>query len=163
MKLYGPRQAVLVTCRGKVEILGRVKEKDNIISVAWHTPLSVEPFMYAIAVGKTRFSLKLIKESGVFAVNFISKKMQEEVVYCGRHSGEHLDKFSETGLKKEECEKIDCPRLADALGYLECEVVDEIETGDHVLFIAKVINSKLEKEDKRLFHITGNEFTTTTD
>ena len=163
MKVYGPRQAVLVTCRGKVKILGRVTEKDNIMAVAWHTPLSKEPFMYAISIGKTRFSLKLIKESGVFAVNFISKKMKEQVLYCGRSSGEHIDKFAESGLKKEECEKIDCPRLADALGYLECEVADEIEAGDHILFIARVIYSKIEREDKRLFHITGDEFTTTTD
>lgn len=161
MGIYGPRQTVLVTCRGKVKILGRDQEKDNIITVAWDTPVSTEPPIYAVAIGKTRFSCKLILASKVFCVNFIGKSMQDAAMFCGRNSGEHVDKFSQAGLNKEDCEKIDCPRIADALGHLECEVMEQVEAGDHILFIGKVINSQQKKEDKRLIYLGQENFTTT--
>lgn len=153
--LTNPRQTVLVTCRHK--------GKDNIITLDWHTPLSFYPMMYAISVGKTRYSLGLIQKSKVFVVNFMSKDYEKEVLFCGRHSGRDYDKFSETGLTKEEAEKIDCPRIKEALGFLECKVVKEVEVGDHILFIAEVVNSDLKKKGKRLFHLWGDRFTTTKD
>ncbi len=163
MELFGPRQTILVTCRGKAEVLGMEQEKDNAIAIAWHMPLSFEPMMYAIAVAKQRFSYKLIKESKVFCVNFMPNKMLDEVVFCGTHSGAHTDKLIDAGLHSEDCDKIHCQKLIDALGWLECEVVEEIEVGDHVMFTAKVLASNLQKEAKRPFHITGDKFTTTTD
>lgn len=153
--LTNPRQTVLVTCRHK--------GKDNIITLDWHTPLSFYPMMYAISVGKTRYSLGLIRSSKVFVVNFMSHEHEKEVLFCGRHSGKNYDKFVETGLTREEAAKIDCPRIKEALGFLECKVVNEVEAGDHILFIAEVVSSDLNKEGKRLFHIWGDKFTTTKD
>jgi flavin reductase (DIM6/NTAB) family NADH-FMN oxidoreductase RutF len=86
---------------------------------------------------------------------------KEEVLFCGRNSGRNLDKFNETSLTKEESETIDCPRIGQALGYLECEVLKEIETGDHVLIIGNVLKSEEVLKDKRIFHKQRDEFTTT--
>lgn len=151
--LTNPRQTVLVTCR--------CRRRDNIITLDWHTPLSFSPMMYAISVGKTRYSLGLIRKSKVFVVNFMSKDYEKEILFCGRQSGKDYDKFATTGLTKEEAEKIDCPRIKKALGFLECKVVKKIEVGDHILFIAEVVNSGLKKKGKRLFHLWGDKFTTT--
>jgi len=167
--LTNPRQTILVTCR--------YKDKDNIITMDWHTPLSFNPMMYAIAIGKKRFSCGLIKNSNAFVVNFMSKDYEKEILFCGRNSGRdydastglsvnpeqrrRVDKFKETGFQKEEAEGIDCPRIKQVLGFLECKVVREVEVGDHILFIAKVVNSSLKKKGKRLFHLWGDKFTTT--
>jgi len=153
--LTNPRQTILLTCRAK--------GKDNIMTLDWHTPLSFEPMMYAVSIGKTRFSLELVQKSGVFVVNFISKDFEKEVLWSGRHSGKNFDKFKETGFHKEEAETIDCPIIKESLGYLECKVEKEIEVGDHVLFIAKVTKSKLKQKGKRLFHLFKDRFTTTID
>lgn len=91
----------------------------------------------------------------------MSKEYEKEILFCGRNSGRNLDKFVETGLEKEEAEKVDCSRIKQALGFLECQVVDEIEVGDHILFVANVVYWDLKKEDKRLFHLWGDKFTTT--
>lgn len=155
------RQVILITTRAETEILGKKITKDNIMTADWHSPLSFNPLLYGILIGKTRYSFNLIKKSKVFCVNFIPYKMKEKAIQCGKQRGEHIDKFNEFGLKKEECEKIDCPRLKDAVAFLECEVEKEIETGDHVLFVGKVMNSALKRQEKRLFHITGDKFTTT--
>ena len=152
-ELSNPRQTILVTTR--------YNNKDNIITLDWHTPLSFEPMLYAIAVGKSRFSLNLIKNSKVFAVNFMPYSKKEEVLFCGRHSGQFKNKFKEAKLEKEECQTIDCPAIKDSCNYLECEVINEIKMGDHILFIGKVAKFKNNKNTKRLFHISGDNFTTT--
>lgn len=147
-EIANPRQIILVTSRWQ--------NKDDIITLAWHMPLSFDPMMYGISIGKKRFSLELIRNSKVFVVNFISKEFKEDILFCGEVSGREVDKFKETRFEKEEAETINCPRIKQALGYLECEVVDEIETGDHILFIGKVKKAELKKHGVRLFHISGD-------
>ena len=71
-----------------------------------------------------------------------------------------MDKFKESGLHKEEAETIDCPRITEALGYLECEVINQIETGDHILFVGKITKSNQKSEGKRVFHTEGDNFKT---
>lgn len=151
--LTNPRQTILLT--------SRYKGKDNVMTLDWHTPLSFEPMIYAVSIAKVRYSLELIRSSKVFVVNFMSKDFEKEVLYCGRTSGKNIDKFKETGLEKEEAETIDCPRIKQALGFLECKVEKEIEAGDHVLFVAKVTHAELKERKKRLFHLFEDKFTTT--
>lgn len=159
--LNHPTQVVLVTSRATANIMGKEQTKDNIITIAWHMPTSIDPGLYAISVGKTRFSCELIKQSKVFVINFMPYKLKEKALFCGTHTGRHMDKFEETGLTKEESEKIECPAIKEALAYIECEVVDEFETGDHIIFVGKIINSKLKKKGKRLFQKDHYTFTTT--
>lgn len=159
-----PRQAILVTSEAETEIMGKKQDKKNIFTLSWHMPVSFNPSLYAISVGKQRFSLNLIKKSGVFCVNFMPFELQDKVLFCGRNSGMNKDKFKETGLTPKECGKIHCIYLKEALAYLECEVVQEIESGDHIIIIGKIVNSKVQKKGKRVFRAeTIDKFTTTID
>ncbi|MCK4589459.1 MAG: flavin reductase family protein [Nanoarchaeota archaeon] len=162
-ELTGPRQVILVTCRGslKKEMSTEIQEKDGIIAVAWHMPVSKEPFLYAIAIGKTRFTHQLIEQSQSFAVNFMSADQKEAIIKCGTISSKHIDKFKEANLTKEECESIDCPRIKEVIGYLECQVKQKIPAGDHTVFIGHVHNHKLNKDKPRLYHITKDKFAQT--
>lgn len=161
MSVHNPRQVVLVTSRADMKIMGKDILKDNIITLAWHMPVSFSPSLYAIAVGKTRFSCGLIKKSKSFVVNFLPYSLKEKAVICGSKSGEHIDKFAEAKLTKEESSSVDCPRIKEAAGYLECEVVNEVEAGDHIIFIGKVLKSEEKEEVNRLFQVGGGVFTTT--
>ena len=105
----------------------------------------------------------MIKESGRFAIKFIPKSLEKEALFCGRNSGRDVDKFAETGLGKEECGGIDCARIRTADAYLECKVKKEVEAGDHILFMAEVVKAGTNSEEKRLFHLGGDSFTTTED
>jgi len=149
-ELTDPRQVILVTSREEMDIMGKKQVKDNIITIAWHMPVSFDPRLYAISVGKTRFSADVISKSKVFAVNFVPFSLKDKALLVGTKSGRHMDKFAETGLGKEECSSVDCPRIKEALAYIECEVVNEVDAGDHIVFIGKVVNSAVEKGGKRL-------------
>ena len=149
-ELTDPRQVILVTCREEMDILGKKQVKDNIITIAWHMPVSFDPNLYAISVGKTRFSCEVITKSKAFVVNFVPFTLKDKALICGTKSGTHIDKFKESGLGKEEAKSVDCPRIKEALGYIECEVVNEVDAGDHIIFIGKVLNSEVKKTGKRL-------------
>lgn len=157
----GPIQTVIITARAKTRILGKKTTKDNAMAADWHMPVSFEPELYAISIGKKRYTLKLIQASRVFCINYMPYSLKEKVLYCGRNSGEMIDKIKESGLTKEECNKIDCCRIKENIAYLECEVVQEIDAGDHILFIGKVLKSEEKTREKRSYHTRGNEFTTT--
>jgi len=149
-----PRQVVLITSKAEAEVMGKRSIRDDVMAASWHTPLSFSPQMYAVVVGKERFTYKLIKKSRVFCVNFIPYSMEKTAVFAGSNSGEHMDKFKEGGIIFEECEKIECIRLKDCLAFLECEVENEVEAGDHVIFIGRVVNSGVKKKsNERLFQL----------
>ncbi|MBN1386654.1 flavin reductase family protein [Candidatus Woesearchaeota archaeon] len=156
-----PRQVVFVTSRGIADVMGKRLEKDNVMAASWHAPISWDPLLYGILISDKRFSYKLISGSKVFCVNFIPEKWEKECIIVGRESGMHQDKFAKAGLKTEHCDTIDCLRLKDALGYLECELFKEIELGDHLLLVGKVNKQWTNKEGRRLFQSDGNKFTTT--
>lgn len=156
-----PRQVMLLTTRAETEILGKKMIKDNVMAVAWHTPISHKPLLYGALIGKDRFSLRLIRQSRVFVVNFIAATMRDATLYVGSHSGNHLDKFKDANIAKAEAETIDCCRLNDSTAWIECELQDEVELGDHVLVVGKVTYQGVNKRARRLFYLGNNQFTTT--
>lgn len=158
MEVVGARPITLVTTRAEIEVMGKKTLKNNVFTCSWNMPLSFNPSLYTISVGKQRFSYRLLKESRVFVANFMPAAMKKEIIYCGTHSGEYEDKLEKAKLATEEAEKVECFRLKDAVAFLECEIINEIETGDHILFVGRVVNSKINNQKKRLYHITGDKF-----
>ena len=136
------KMLAFLTCRDEAEILGKHQVKDEIISINFHSQTSMSQPSYAIAIPKSSFAAKLISRSKVFALNFLPERYGPQFSFCMGHSGEHLDKFKETGFLPVEAEKIDCARIKQAEGFIECEVLQEIDVNDYVLMIAKVLNYK---------------------
>jgi flavin reductase (DIM6/NTAB) family NADH-FMN oxidoreductase RutF len=165
LEITNPVQTILVTSKHIItsQFSGDEQEKDDIITIDWHTLVNFEPAKYAIVIAKKHFSYKLIHESGIFVVNFISHKLEEAAKFCGNNSGIHLDKFEKTGLTKQNSDYVDCVKIKEAIAHLECEVEQEIDVGDNVIFIGKVLGRKLHKEDNRLFHTVHDLYTTTKD
>jgi len=155
-----PRHVVLITSRGRAKVMGKEIEKDNVMALDWQTQVSFSPLLWTISVGKTRFTSQLISQARCFCINFMPYSMKDIVLKAGSMSGEHTDKFKELGLEKDECEKIECPKLRAATGIIECEVENIIEAGDHYIYIGKVLKSNV-RDDKRLLHISNDKFTTT--
>lgn len=155
-EISNPKQTVLVSCR-KETTNG---QKDNIITIDWHMPVSIEPKVYAISVGKNRYSLDLIRESQCFVVNFMTIEQEKDIMFCGRHSGLHTDKFRECNFTKEESSTIDCPKIQESSASLECEVMHEFDAGDHIVFFGQVNNTDEKDFGQRIIHVSGEIFKT---
>ncbi len=133
--LLHPRLAVLVTCCDK-------DGKPNVLTVAWHTPLSHWPPLVGISIAHARYSHLLLEEVDEFVINIAGVSLQAAVEACGRYTGELDDKFAIAGLKTQRAECVAPPVLADALGMLECKVVNRVETGDHTFYIGQVMAAR---------------------
>ncbi|MFC1723267.1 flavin reductase family protein [Nanoarchaeota archaeon] len=160
-EFVNPRQAIVVTTRGEVDLMGKKVLKDNAFTLTWHAPLSHDPFLYGISVHPKRFSYKLIEASKVFVVNFVPHESKDDVFFVGTESGMGQDKFSKTKWTKEDAEHIDCCRIKEASAYLECEIIDQFPVGDHIFFVGKVLKHNINDDKKRLFYMGGGRFTST--
>ncbi len=140
-----PRQVVLITTR--------YEAADNVWPMDWHVPLSLEPELYGIAVNRTSYGAELVGLSKVFVVNFVPATWEDAIFVCGSTSGRATDKFAVAGLAREEAETVDAPRLAGALGCLECRVEQTIGVGDHTFFVGRVTHSIYRTDAPRLHHL----------
>ncbi len=116
------------------------KEKLNALSVAWHSWLSFEPPLYMVAIGHTRYSYPLIKETGEFTANFLPLEKAHLYTLVGRTSGKDVDKFKEYSIETENFRGFGTPYLKDAVAAYACKVQKEFPTGDHSIFVARVLD-----------------------
>ena len=68
--------------------------ENNIMTIGWGLigVLFRKP-TFIVAVRKSRYSYKLLNETGVFTVNVPGEGMAEAVDFCGTKSGRDYDKF----------------------------------------------------------------------
>jgi len=118
-------------------------ETENIFTASWVMNVSNNPPLIALSVGKTRFSLDIIRKSQGFCLNIPDKSMLKEVAYCGNVSGRDKNKFAEMKLEKEITARKNII-LTKCVAYIECAVVNEIDAGDHILFIAEIVANGVE-------------------
>jgi len=132
-----PRLAGLLTCG------------DNIMPLAWHMPVSKEPFRYAVAVRNENDTHELIKKNKEFAINFLDISYQKSYQRCGEIHGKGIDKFLRAGLSKKTAMSIESTLIEEAYLIYECSVIDIISYGDHDIFIADV-NLILDNDTKKI-------------
>ncbi len=138
--LLHPCLTVLITCKNKET------NKTNIITVAWITPVSLNPPILVLSIKPTRFSYKIIKEAREFVVNIPSYNLMKQALFCGSVSGEKVDKFKEAGLRIEKSEKVETPRIKECIAYIECKIREVIKAGDHDLFLADVLLAEAQEK-----------------
>lgn len=128
-----PMQAVLVTCIDE-------NGKTNPITIAWHTPISINPPLYGISIGPSRYSHKLIKQSKEFVINFAPYKIVEKVNFCGTCSGRSHDKIKEVKLTLCNSEKVKTKYIKECFVNMECKLFKSIVLGDHTFFVGEIVN-----------------------
>jgi flavin reductase (DIM6/NTAB) family NADH-FMN oxidoreductase RutF len=117
---------VLTTAKGD--------EKHGMIA-SWVSQVSHEPPLVMVAVRKNRRTHPIVKEAGAFAIHVLDVDSGKKL----------LDKFKlpmpEQRFEGAECTTLEtgCPILIDTLAYLDCNLVEAIDTGDHTLFIGEVV------------------------
>lgn len=136
-----PLPAVMVSCM-------RQGEKPNIITVAWAGTVCTNPPMLSISVRPSRYSYDIIKDTGEFVVNLVTKDLVRAADYCGVRSGREEDKFKSMDLTPQESCHVTCPGIAESPVNIECRVSQIIPLGSHDLFLADVLGVTI--EDKYL-------------
>lgn len=126
-----PMPKVLVSCRG-------LNGENNVLAVGYCGNCSYAPPMVMVGIVPTRYSYKMIKESGCFVVNLAGKNYQETFDYMGSNSKRDGDKLAAMNVRLQEGKMVNAPIMPDCPVNIECTVVDSIVTGSHEMFIGKV-------------------------
>ena len=120
-------------------------EKANLITIAWAGTVCAEPPCLSIAVRKTRYSFKILKETKEFVINVPNTDLLKIVDYCGCVSGSKVDKIKTTGVTLKPSQKIKTPLIVEFPLNIECRVIKEVDIGSHVLFIGEALVTHLTK------------------
>jgi len=134
-----PLPAVMVSC-------ALPEGRPNIITVAWVGVACSEPPMISIGIRKTRYSHKIISESGEFVINIASEDQLKAVDFCGVVSGKEVDKFKEAGLTPLKAKRVNVPLIKECPINLECSVRYTLELGSHDLFIGEILATHMDEE-----------------
>lgn len=101
--------------------------------------------LIAVAVMKKNHTNELLKNNSHFALSVLGKEDTSEIIKTfGFNSSRDTDKFASIATTKIEGIKV----IDHSLGYLLCEIVDSIENDTHTLFIGKIIEADVYKDQE---------------
>jgi len=148
-----PEQIVIVVAKD-------AQGKFNPVTLGWTMIASAEPPMMAIAVNRTSHSCAAIQHSREFVLCFPSRNMVSDMLFFGTHSGRDLDKLGVRGTRTQPATEIDGILFCDAVASFECRLENELETGDHVLFVGRVVASHVNEDTtaRRVYSLGRGEY-----
>ena len=137
-QMLSPTPVVLVGCAHRS--LGR-----NVLTIAWTGVDCSDPPVVHVSIRPSRYSHKIIKESGVFTVNVPTRDLLRQVDLCGVVSGREGDKFARAGLTPAPAEHVRPPIIAECPINIECRVSQTLPLGSHTLFIGEIVGIQVTK------------------
>ena len=138
---------------GLFVITAKCGDKEDAVLASWVNQCSFEPPAVTIALGTVRPARLLVEGSNAFIVNVLGKETNGLLKHFSKPPEEDIFKGIKTrkGLQGIRI-------LSDAVSYLECEVVNSVFSGDHVLYIGEIVNGKLLKGGDPYIHVRTNGF-----
>ncbi len=99
------------------------------------TSLSLDPPLMLVCLARSSNTHASLTSSGAFAINILDHSAESRAL-CRSLARRSNDKFAGVAFKRG---KIGVPILAQAMSWLECEVADSHDSGDHTIFIGRVL------------------------
>lgn len=117
------------------------------ITVNSFMSLSLDPTLIAISIAKTASIYQIIQEVDTFGISVLSENQKEEsMIYANQKEAEKSAKFIDLA---------GTPVLENALVQLSCETESAVEAGDHMIYIAKVNDLKI-NDGNPLLYFSGS-------
>lgn len=118
-------------------ILGSIVDgKPNFITIAWFNRMSRTPNIWGACIGKTKHTVKGIKEHKTFSVNFPDEDLVVKTDYVGIHSGKDIDKSKIFDVFYGEIKT--APMIRECPVTAECTVTEIIDVSSHYLVLGEV-------------------------
>jgi len=151
-KKFNPEHVVLVITKNNKT------EKLNIMPACWCMHSSFSPQLLVISIGKTHYTHKLLSSTNEFVIAVPNKQLESLVKLTGSCSGRNVDKFKEAKIETEKAKKINIPLIKKATINFECKKYSSCDSGDHTIFIGKIIAAHYNKNKRILFDLNNGKF-----
>jgi 3-hydroxy-9,10-secoandrosta-1,3,5(10)-triene-9,17-dione monooxygenase reductase component len=112
------------------------------------TSVSLEPPLILFCPAKSSATWPLIRDAGRFCVNVMASHHQELTRAFARKG---VDRFA--GV--EVVERAAGPALSDAVAWLDCDLYDEHDAGDHTVVLARVLELEAQSDRSPLVFFQG--------
>jgi flavin reductase (DIM6/NTAB) family NADH-FMN oxidoreductase RutF len=136
---------------------------DNIngMMADWAMQVSFNPRLVAVSLERNSTTLRNLRESGFFTVNMLGAEQRSVAVkFCqprqaskvvGRSEGASAVVYDKMdGVPYQRGALTDCPILDAGLAYLECQVDQLVDVGDHTLAVGRVLDGAVLREGEPL-------------
>jgi flavin reductase (DIM6/NTAB) family NADH-FMN oxidoreductase RutF len=142
-------------------ILGRVTSGIYILTAgvagratgmltSWVMQAGFEPPMITVGVKQGRYVGEWIARGEPFNLNVLAEAQKDLVKHFARGFEPGEPAFE--GLEIRRCAR-GVPILSNALGHLECELASHVDSGDHRIFLARVVRGGLLNDQPPMVHI----------
>ena len=118
------------------------------LTVSSFTPVSLDPPLVLICLGRETASLETFRNAKHFGINVLAQDQRSLSERFARKGQDRFDGLEwtpgETGV----------PLLAGALAQMECQVTQRIPAGDHEIFIGEMVCARVHKGEP-LIHFSS--------
>ena len=103
--------------------------------------------LISVAVMKKNYTNELMKNNDRFAISVLGENVNPEIIKVfGFNSSRDINKFENIEIENILDQKV----IKDSLGYMICEKVDSIENETHTIFIGRLVEADLYKDEKEM-------------
>jgi flavin reductase (DIM6/NTAB) family NADH-FMN oxidoreductase RutF len=143
MDTNAKKTALRMVSYGLYVVTTHTENERGACLVNWLTQCSFEPPMIVIAFEQDAHTLKVLQQSGRFAVNVLETGQRELAGWFGRHHAKVGDKLANRETQASPSGAI---LLPEALSWFECELRAQTPAGDHVLVMGEVVAAGVQRE-----------------
>lgn len=106
--------------------------------------ITAEPATIAVSINHNNYTNECIQNTGKFAISVLGEQSEPGIIGgFGFRSGRDCNKFDDV----KQVVKGYLPVVADACAYVVCDVIDKMETETHTVFLGKVVDADVLKDD----------------
>jgi len=141
------RRRVLWSMPSGLYVLGtRAGDRRNGMTLNWATQVSFDPKVVAVSVEKGAFSHQLLAEGGVFALSIVDREDRAIVRKFTKPVEVDLEARTLNGFAFHDG-KSGAPVLDQAAAYVDCVVRQQVDVGDHTLYLGEVVDAGFQKAE----------------
>ena len=130
-----------------VYILSSENEGEYCVStITWVSQASFQPPMISVCIKRNSASYEIVKKRGEFILHLLGDNQKELASTFFKPTIFENEKLNgqEFSLAN------NLPLLKDIPAYIQCKVVEILENGDHPLFLAEVVDAKINNDSAPL-------------
>jgi flavin reductase (DIM6/NTAB) family NADH-FMN oxidoreductase RutF len=125
----------------------------NGMTMNWVTQLSFDPKWVGVSIEREAFTHELVEAGGVFSVCVIDREDRAIVRKFTKPVEVDLEAHTLNGFEYVE-RATGAPILAQSVAFLDCEVRDRLDIGNHTLFAGEVVDCGfLKPEDTQVLRM----------
>lgn len=123
--------------------------KHRGLTVSAFCPVSLDPPLVLVCVDRTSNTLPAIQQSGGFSVNILGAGRQELARFM---ASKHEDKFAQREWRPAPVGEAGPLLHVDSVAWIACRTEQAIESGDHWVFIGRVMDGAVKPEETPLVY-----------